>query len=102
VAAAAYDLLKTENNPGGIDGEVFDGIKKGVLGDRRAYLAGLLRDVFLDATRSAAPISRRQCQEKSDILALEPFREALKRETPIAGQLGWTAASCRSSRTDEG
>lgn len=53
VAAAAYDLLKTENNPGGIDGEVFDGIKKGVLGDRRAYLAGLLRDVFLDVKRPA-------------------------------------------------
>jgi pimeloyl-ACP methyl ester carboxylesterase len=53
VAAAAYDLLKTENNPGGIDGEVFDGIKRGVLGDRRAYLAGLLRDVLLDAKRPA-------------------------------------------------
>ena len=24
----------------------------------------------------------------ADILALEPFREALKRETPFAGQLG--------------
>jgi non-heme chloroperoxidase len=53
VAAAAYDLLKTENNPGGIDGEVFDGIKKGVLGDRKTYLASLLRDVFLDAKRPA-------------------------------------------------
>jgi non-heme chloroperoxidase len=53
VAAAAYDLLKTENNPGGIDGELFDGIKRGVLGDRRAYLAGLLRDVLLDAKRPA-------------------------------------------------
>jgi non-heme chloroperoxidase len=53
VAAAAYDLLKTENNPGGIDGEVFDGIRKGVLGDRKTYLAGLLRDVFLGAKRPA-------------------------------------------------
>jgi hypothetical protein len=32
-----------------------------------------------------ADLPRRQCKEKSDILALEPFREALKRETPFAG-----------------
>jgi non-heme chloroperoxidase len=53
VAATAYYLLKTENNPGGIDGEVFDGIKRGVLGDRQAYLAGLLKDVFLGADHAA-------------------------------------------------
>src|SRR6185503_15880401 len=53
VGAAAHYLLKTENNPGGIDGAVFDGIKQGVLGDRKAYLEGLLRDVFLDAKRPA-------------------------------------------------
>ena len=41
VGAAAYYLLKTEDNPDGIDGAVFDGIKQGVLGDRKAYLAGL-------------------------------------------------------------
>ena len=51
VGAAAHYLLKTENNPIGIDGAVFDGIKQGVQGDRKAYLAGLLRDVFLDAKR---------------------------------------------------
>jgi len=51
VGAAAHYLLKTENNPVGIDGAVFDGIKQGVQGDRKAYLAGLLRDVFLDAKR---------------------------------------------------
>jgi non-heme chloroperoxidase len=51
VGAAAYYLLKTENNPIGIDGAVFDGIKQGVQGDRKTYLAGLLRDVFLDAKR---------------------------------------------------
>ena len=51
VGAAAHYLLKTENNPVGIDGAVFDGIKQGVQGDRKTYLAGLLRDVFLDAKR---------------------------------------------------
>ena len=53
VGAAAYYLLKTENNPIGIDGAVFDGIKQGVQGDRKAYLGGLLKDVFLDAKRGA-------------------------------------------------
>jgi pimeloyl-ACP methyl ester carboxylesterase len=53
VGAAARYLLKTDNNPGGIDAAVFDGIKQGVLGDRKAYLAGLLRDVFFDAKRPA-------------------------------------------------
>jgi non-heme chloroperoxidase len=54
VGAAAHYLLKSENNPGGIDGAVFDGIKQGVLGDRKAHLTGLLTDVFLDAKRPAA------------------------------------------------
>jgi non-heme chloroperoxidase len=54
VGAAAYYLLKTENNPIGIDGAVFDGIKQGVQGDRRAYLGGLLKDVFLDGKLPAS------------------------------------------------
>ncbi len=58
VGAAAHYLLKTDNNPGGIDAAVFDGIKQGVLGDRKAYLAGLLKDVFFDAKRPATnPVS---------------------------------------------
>ena len=40
VGAAAHYLLKTESNPIGIDGAVFDGIKQGVQGDRKAYLGG--------------------------------------------------------------
>jgi non-heme chloroperoxidase len=53
VGAAAHYLTKTENNPIGIDGAVFEGIKQGVQGDRKAYLGNLLRDVFLDAKRPA-------------------------------------------------
>jgi pimeloyl-ACP methyl ester carboxylesterase len=53
VGAAAYYLLKTDGNPIGIDLTVFDGIKRGVLGDRKAYLSGLLHDVFFDAKRPA-------------------------------------------------
>ena len=40
VGAAASYLLKTDANPDGLDRAVFDGIKQGVLGDRRAYLPG--------------------------------------------------------------
>jgi non-heme chloroperoxidase len=54
VGAAAYYLLKAEDNPIGIDGAVFDGIKQGVQGDRKAYLGGLLKDVFLDSKRLAS------------------------------------------------
>ena len=53
VGAAASYLLKTEANPDGLDRAVFDGIKQGVLGDRRAYLTGLMSDVFFDAKRPA-------------------------------------------------
>ena len=53
VGAAASYLLKTDTNPDGLDRAVFDGIKQGVLGDRKAYLAGLLSDVFFDAKRPA-------------------------------------------------
>ena len=59
VGAAAYYLLKTESNPIGIDGAVFEGIKLGVQGDRKAYLGGLLKDVFLDARRpSTNPVTQ--------------------------------------------
>ena len=53
VAGTAWLLAKTESNPDGIDGAVFDGIKQGVSGDRKTYLGGLLKDVFLDAKQSA-------------------------------------------------
>jgi pimeloyl-ACP methyl ester carboxylesterase len=54
VGAAASYLLKTDANPDGLDRTVFDGIKQGVLGDRKGYLAGLLSDVFFDAKRPAS------------------------------------------------
>lgn len=54
VGAAASYLLKTDANPDGLDRTVFDGIKQGVLGDRKGYLASLLSDVFFDAKRPAS------------------------------------------------
>jgi non-heme chloroperoxidase len=59
VGGAAYFLLKTENNPIGADVSVFDGMKQGVQGDRKAFLTGLLRDVFFDAKRpSTVPVTQ--------------------------------------------
>jgi non-heme chloroperoxidase len=53
IGGTAWLLLKTESNPDGIDGAIFDGIKQGVLGDRKTYLGGLLKDVFLDGKQPA-------------------------------------------------
>jgi non-heme chloroperoxidase len=53
VGGTAWLLLKTADNPGGIDAAAFDGIKQGVLGDRKAYLDGLLKNLFLDAKQPA-------------------------------------------------
>jgi pimeloyl-ACP methyl ester carboxylesterase len=53
VGAAASYLLKTPDNPDGLDLAVFNGIKDGVSADRRTYLAGLLKDVFFDVSKPA-------------------------------------------------
>src|SRR5262245_40424231 len=59
VGGAAYYLLKTENNPIGADISVFDGMKQGVQGDRKAFLTGLLTNVFFDARRpSTVPVTQ--------------------------------------------
>jgi non-heme chloroperoxidase len=39
-------LLKTDDNPEGVDGEVFDAIKAAILGDRFAYLETFLTDSY--------------------------------------------------------
>jgi len=39
-------LLKTPENPGGVDGAIFEGIKKGLAADRPAFLAGFLQNFY--------------------------------------------------------
>lgn len=39
-------LLKTPDNPEGVDGEVFDGIKKAVAADRFAFYSGFFKDFY--------------------------------------------------------
>ncbi len=46
VAAIPPFLLKTTDNPEGVDGPVFDGIRKGLAADRPAFLAGFLRNFY--------------------------------------------------------
>jgi len=53
VSGTAWLLAKTEDNPGGIDAAAFDGIKQGLLDDRKAYLGGPLKNLFLDPKQAA-------------------------------------------------
>jgi pimeloyl-ACP methyl ester carboxylesterase len=46
VAAIPPFLLKTADNPEGVDAPVFDGIKKGLAADRPAFLAGFFKNFY--------------------------------------------------------
>jgi non-heme chloroperoxidase len=46
IAAIPPFLLKTPDNPGGVDGSVFDGIGKAITADRPAFLSKFLSDFY--------------------------------------------------------
>ena len=46
MAAVPPFLLKTPDNPSGVDGSVFDGIKKGIVADRPAFLSAFLANFY--------------------------------------------------------
>jgi non-heme chloroperoxidase len=46
IAAVPPFLLKTSDNPNGVDGSVFDGIKQGIAADRPAFLAQFLVNFY--------------------------------------------------------
>jgi pimeloyl-ACP methyl ester carboxylesterase len=46
MAAVPPFLLKTADNPNGVDGSVFDGIKKGIEADRPAFLSQFLANFY--------------------------------------------------------
>lgn len=46
IASIPPFLLKTNDNPSGVDGSVFEGIEKAIIADRPAFLAGFLKDFF--------------------------------------------------------
>jgi len=52
MAAITPFLLKTADNPEGVDGQVFDGIKQAIVADRPALLSGFLEKFYnLDELR---------------------------------------------------
>jgi non-heme chloroperoxidase len=71
VGGAAYYLLKTENNPIGAEGSVFDGMKQGVQTDRKAFLTGLLRDVFFDARRPSSAAVTQETLDSALAMAMQ-------------------------------
>src|SRR5450432_14494 len=46
IASIPPFLLKTPDNPGGVDGSIFDGIKKAIAADRPAFLSKFLSDFY--------------------------------------------------------
>lgn len=46
MAAVPPFLLKTPDNPAGVDGSVFDGIRQGIAADRPAFLSGFLANFY--------------------------------------------------------
>jgi non-heme chloroperoxidase len=50
-------LLKTDDNPEGVDGAIFEGIKTAVLADRPAYLKSFLDDFYNTDTYAGSRIS---------------------------------------------
>ena len=46
ISAVPPFLLKTADNPGGVDGSVFEGIKEGIAADRPAFLSAFLADFY--------------------------------------------------------
>ena len=62
-------LLKTADNPGGVDGGIFEEIKKGLVADRPAFLAGFLSNFYnvdvLGAGRAWEPTRAPRAQSTS-------------------------------------
>lgn len=63
VSALPPFLLKTDDNPGGVDGSVFEGIRGAIRADRPAFLAEFLKnfyntDVFLGTPRLSEEVVR--------------------------------------------
>ena len=59
ISAVPPFLLKTPDNPGGVDGSIFDGIKKAIAADRLAFLSVFLSDFYnVDIFGATASASR--------------------------------------------
>jgi non-heme chloroperoxidase len=62
ISAIPPFLLKTADNPGGVDGAVFEGIKRGIVTDRPAFLADFLANFYNVDVLGGKLISERAVQ----------------------------------------
>src|SRR5260370_336853 len=60
-------LLKTADNPDGVDQAVFDGIKAAVVADRPAYFTDFLDNFYNVDVLRPAPISDQACQDSFNV-----------------------------------
>ena len=86
-------LLKTPDNPAGVDGSVFEGIKKAISADRLAFLSGFLSDFYNFDVLKGKRVSEEVFRQSWNIAAgaspkgtldcvsawLEDFREDIRR-----------------------
>ena len=69
IAAIQPFLLKTADNPDGVDGSVFAGIQKAITADRPAFLAGFLKDFYNVDTLGGTRISDQAVQASWNVAA---------------------------------
>ncbi len=91
-------LLKTSDNPEGVDGAVFEGIQKAVAADRYAFFTEFFKnfyntDVFLGNRRTNAGHPRRCRPNCADFCVGTPDRQADQGSPPVGGK-GWAALHC--------
>lgn len=59
VGSIVPGLLKTRNNPNGVDAAFFEGIKDGIRKDRPTFISNLMRNVFYDVSVTGThPVTR--------------------------------------------
>jgi non-heme chloroperoxidase len=67
-------LLKTDDNPEGVDGSVFEGIKQAVIADRPAYFKAFLDDFYNTDTYAGSRISDQAWTNSFNVaLGASPF-----------------------------
>ncbi len=70
ISAIPPFLLKTSDNPEGVDKSVFEGIRKGLSADRPAFLAQFLADFYNVDTLGGKQISQQAVQASWNIAAM--------------------------------
>jgi len=62
-------LLKTADNPGGVDAGVFEGIKQGILADRLAFFSGFFKNFYNTDVLGGKLISEQAVQHSWNVAA---------------------------------